>query len=175
MKREPYARPLAEGAADVVARLRRAMRQAARVRRPANPLSVAQLELLSVVEEHAGARPGDLAVLLRLAPNSVSTLANGLVTLGMLVRSPGATDRRTVQYRLTDQGRQLVHQWRVTNSHLLQEAIAAMPAQERQDLATALPALNSLVEAINIQATRRRRAQENLMAGFMPPEPKAVF
>ena len=75
---------LPEAVADLVASLRRAMRKAARARIPAMPLSVAQLELLSLVQEHPGARPGDLAGLLRLAPNSVSTLANAMVSAGML-------------------------------------------------------------------------------------------
>jgi DNA-binding MarR family transcriptional regulator len=71
---DPAPLSAAVAVADMVARLRRAMRIAARVRQPGTSLSVAQLELLSIVEEHPGARPGDLAGLLHLAPNSVSTL-----------------------------------------------------------------------------------------------------
>src|SRR5674476_924575 len=77
---------LPEAVADLVARLRRAMRKAARVRAPAMPLSVARLELLSLLQEHPGARLGDLAGLLHLAANSVSTLANAMVSAGMLDR-----------------------------------------------------------------------------------------
>jgi MFS family permease len=50
--------------ADVVSRLRRAMRRAARAADPVTALSVAQLELLSCLAEHPGARPGQLAGLL---------------------------------------------------------------------------------------------------------------
>jgi DNA-binding MarR family transcriptional regulator len=135
--------------ADLVARLRRAMRKAARVAQPAMPLSVAQLELLSLVQEHPGARPADLAVLLRLAANSVSTLANAMVGAGMLNRSPGATDRRTVEYALTPRGAQLVGQWRTTNTGLLRNAIAALDAQDRRVLTEALPVLERLVAVID--------------------------
>src|SRR5665811_1252293 len=126
MNRVPPEAVLPQAVADLVARLRRAMRKASRVRAPAMPLSVAQLELLSLVQEHPGARSGDLAGLLHLAPNSVSTLANAMTGAGMLDRSPGATDKRTVAFTLTPQGAHLVRQWRSTNAALLQSAIAAL-------------------------------------------------
>jgi hypothetical protein len=61
------ARP--DGLAEGIARLRRALRRGARVADPANPLAVAQLELLSALTEHPGARPGQLARLLHMRPN----------------------------------------------------------------------------------------------------------
>src|ERR1035437_7257916 len=123
---------LPEAVADLVARLRRAMRKAARVRAPAMSLSVARLELLSLLQEHPGARPGDLAGLLHLAANSVSTLANAMTSAGMLDRSPGASDKRTVAFTLTPHGAHLVQQWRSTNAALLQSAIAALNNQDRR-------------------------------------------
>jgi DNA-binding MarR family transcriptional regulator len=154
MKRVPTESMLPGAVADLVAKLRRAMRKAARVRAPTMPLSVAQLELLSLVEEHPGARPGDLAGLLRLAANSVSTLANAMVNAGMLDRSPGATDKRTVEFALTPQGTRLVGQWRTTNTGLLRNAIAALDAQDQQILTEALPVLERLVAVIDEQADR---------------------
>ncbi|WP_230207643.1 MarR family winged helix-turn-helix transcriptional regulator [Microlunatus sp. Gsoil 973] len=90
--------------ADTVARLRRVMRRAARSADPGNALSVAQLELLSAVSENPGARPSQIARHLHLAPNSVTTLVNGLTTLGLITRSSNPDDRRTVQLTLTDTG-----------------------------------------------------------------------
>ena len=144
--------PLPGAVADTVAKLRRAMRKAARARRPGMPLSVAQLELLSVVEEHPGARPGDLAGLLRLAPNSVSTLANALVGAGMLARSPGSSDKRTVEYTLTPGGLHEVTQWRATNSALLQNAIEALSSRDLRLLSAALPVLDRLIAVIDAQS-----------------------
>jgi len=152
MTRVPAEAVLPEAVADLVARLRRAMRKAARARTPAMPLSVAQLELLSLVQEHPGARSGDLAGLLHLAANSVSTLANAMTSAGMLDRAPGATDKRTVAFTLTPQGARLVRQWRSTNAALLQSAIAALSSQDRQVLTDALPALERLVAVIDEQA-----------------------
>ena len=152
MSRVPAESALSEAVADLVARLRRAMRKAARARAPAMPLSVAQLELLSLVQEHPGARPGDLAGLLHLAPNSVSTLANAMSSAGMLDRSPGATDKRTAEFTLTPPGVHLVLQWRTTNAALLQSAIAVLNSQDRQILTEALPVLERLVAVIDEQA-----------------------
>jgi DNA-binding MarR family transcriptional regulator len=151
MKKVPAEAVLPEAVADLVARLRRAMRKAARVRTPAMPLSVAQLELLSLAQEHPGARSGDLAGLLHLAPNSVSTLANAMTIAGMLDRSPGATDKRTVAFTVTPEGARLVGQWRSTNTALLQSAIAALNTQDLQALTEALPVLERLVVVIDEQ------------------------
>ena len=152
MNAAPIQPTLPGAVADLVAALRRAMRKAARVRQPAMPLSVAQLELLSLVEEHPGARPGDLAGLLRLAANSVSTLANAMVGAGMLERCPGAADKRTVEFTLTPAGARLVGQWRSTNAGLLFSAIAELGARDRQVLTQALPVLERLVAIIDEQA-----------------------
>jgi len=160
MNTVPTESVLPEAVADLVASLRRAMRKAARARIPAMPLSVAQLELLSLVQEHPGARPGDLAGLLRLAANSVSTLANAMVSAGMLDRTPGSTDKRTAEFSLTPQGAQLVGQWRTTNSGLLLSAIAALDAQDKRVLAEALPVLERLVAVIDEQAQTPARAHE---------------
>jgi DNA-binding MarR family transcriptional regulator len=154
MNRVPTELMLPGAVADLVARLRRAMRKAARVAQPAMPLSVAQLELLSLVQEHPGARPSDLAGLLRLAANSVSTLANAMAGAGMLDRSPGATDKRTVEFALTPRGARLVGQWRTTNTDLLRNAIAALDTQDQQVLTKALPVLERLVAVIDEQADR---------------------
>lgn len=152
MKRVSGEAMLSEAVAGLVARLRRAMRKAARARTPTMPLSVAQLELLGVVQEHPGARSGDLAGLLHLAPNSVSTLANAMVSAAMLDRCPGATDKRTMAFTLTPEGAHLVRQWRTTNTALLQYSIATLNTQDRQILTEALPVLERLVDAIDEQA-----------------------
>ncbi len=68
--------------ADIVSRLRRAIRRAARAADPALGLSVAQLELLSCMAENPGVRPSQLARMLRLAPSSVATLLSGLQSAG---------------------------------------------------------------------------------------------
>ena len=137
--------------ADIVARLRRAMRRSARVRSPGSVLSVAQLELLSTIEENPGARPGELARLLRLAPNSVSTLANALASSGMLHRDADPSDARAALFELTDDALMQVHTWRDTNAAALAAALQALAVDDQLVITAALPALARLVAMLDGQ------------------------
>ncbi len=138
-----------EDLADVVARLRRAMRRAARAHDPDNPLSVAQLELLSCVAENPGARPSEVAQFLRLAPNSVATLVRGALQRRLLTRSSGRADRRTVALTVTADGAAAVARWQATNAAILRGALAGMADERRDQLSAALPALRELVEGVH--------------------------
>ena len=135
--------------ADMVNRLRRAMRRAARAADPGSSLSVAQLELMSYLAEHPGARPGELARLLRLAPNSVTTLLNGLQARELVARAAGESDRRTVTLDLTPAGAQAVQRWQAKNRTILRGALSVLQPASREALRTALPALDELVHAID--------------------------
>ncbi|WP_405136361.1 MFS transporter [Nocardia sp. NBC_01388] len=142
------ARPDETALAEVIACLRRAMRRAARAADPANALSVAQLELLSCVSEHPGIRPGQLARLLRLAPNSVTTLVNGLAAQHMITRAPG-DDRRAVTLTLTGSGQEAVGSWQATNTDILRAALADLHPGWQHLLSAAMPALDELTRAID--------------------------
>ncbi len=135
--------------ADVIASLRRAMRRAARASDPGS-LSVAQLELLSCVAEHPDSRPGQVARLLNLAPNSVATLVTGLTERDMITRSGGG-DRRTVSLSLTQAGAAAVREWQVTNAAILRAALVSLHPAWQQLLTAALPALRELIRAIEAQ------------------------
>ncbi|MFD9959822.1 MarR family winged helix-turn-helix transcriptional regulator [Amycolatopsis sp. NPDC058986] len=137
--------------ADAVARLRRAMRRAARAKDPGNTLSVAQLELLSSLAENPGARPSQVARSLHLAPNSVTTLVNGLEKRGMITRA-GGDDRRTVSLRLTQEGTKAVRAWQATNDAILSAAVERLHPGWQHLLTAALPALDELVHAIDTVA-----------------------
>lgn len=151
--------------ADVVARLRRAMRRAARAADPQTGLSVAQLELLSCLAENPGARPGELATLLRLAPSSEATLASGLRRAGLVTRTGREDDKRSASLWLTAAGEAAVTRWQEINEHLLRSAVTALPSASRRDLAAALPALRELAQAIDELADPSLPALEETAAG----------
>jgi DNA-binding MarR family transcriptional regulator len=141
--------------ADIVSRLRRAMRRAARAADPALGLSVAQLELLSCITEHPGIRPGQLARMLRLAPSSVATLLGGLQSAGYVTRTPGADsdgDRRTVSLDLSEAGTQAVSRWHQVNEDIIRAALAELPHRDQAALRDAAPALRDLTASIDAQA-----------------------
>ncbi|HEY3981647.1 MAG TPA: MarR family winged helix-turn-helix transcriptional regulator [Streptosporangiaceae bacterium] len=139
----------ADGLAGGIARLRRALRRGARLAGPANPLAVAQLELLSALAEHAGARPGQLAGLLHMRANTVTTIVSALTARGMISRAIPQGDRRAVELTITDAGQQAVHAWQATNAAVLNLALSTLPAPQRRALTAAVPALDALAEAID--------------------------
>jgi DNA-binding MarR family transcriptional regulator len=143
--------------ADVVSRLRRAMRRAARAADPASTLSVAQLELLSCVAERPGIRPGQLAEQLRLAPSSVATLVNALRAADLITRIAGADDRRTASLRLTPAGDSAVTSWKSLNEQLLRAALGSLPGDSDHALRTALPALRQLAGAVDALADESKQ------------------
>jgi len=138
--------------ADTVARLRRAMRRAARAADPANPLSVAQLEVLACVADQPGIRPGRLARQLMLAPNSVTTLVNALHGRGLVERTNAVGDARAIALSLTPAGRQAVEGWKTTNTAILQEALGRLDERHQSVLAEALPGMRRLAEAVDALA-----------------------
>jgi DNA-binding MarR family transcriptional regulator len=148
--------PLGLEIADVVSRLRRAMRRAARSAgrdgKLPGGLSVAQLELLSCLADSPGARPGQLARLLRLAPSSVATLVQGLRRAGLVTRTGGQRDRRTASLMLTPDGTAVVGYWQQVNEQILQAAITSLGPASRDALDAALPGLRELTGAVDALA-----------------------
>ena len=128
------------------------MRRAARSADPGANLSVAQLELLSCLAENPGARPGQLARLLRIAPSSEATLASGLRRAGLITRSGGEQDRRTASLSLTAAGQAAVTRWQEVNERLLRAAITELAPASRDVVESALPALRDLAGLIDALA-----------------------
>jgi DNA-binding MarR family transcriptional regulator len=156
----PDAAPRPEGLAEGIARLRRALRRGARVADPDNSLAVAQLELLAALTEHPGSRPGQLARLLHMRPNTVTTIVNSLSAKGMVSRVTAESDRRAFELTATDIGRQAVLQWQATNAAVLHLALSTLPARQRRALTSAVPALDALARAIERLADTPASAEE---------------
>ena len=152
--------PQADGLADGIARLRRALRRGARVADPGNTLAVAQLELLAALTEHPGARPGQLARRLNMRANTVTTIVNALSARGLLDRVTADDDRRAVKLTVTEAGQQAVLSWQATNAAVLHLALSTLPARQRRALAAAVPALDALARAIDQLADRPAAAQD---------------
>jgi DNA-binding MarR family transcriptional regulator len=110
---------------------------------------VAQLELLTALAEHPGARPGQLARLLNMRPNTVTTIVNALSARGMLERVTASGDRRAVELTATEAGREAVLAWQATNAAVLHLALSTLPAKQRRALTGAAPALDALAAAID--------------------------
>lgn len=149
---EQYHTSAGQELADIVSRLRRAVRRAARAADPALTLSVAQLELLSCLAEDPGIRPSQLARQLRIAPSSVATLLNSLRSAGYVTRTGGTDDRRTATLQLSAEGAAQVIRWQHTNERIIGTALRSLPQRSQTALQQAAAALRELTTSIDSQA-----------------------
>lgn len=131
--------------ADVVARLRRALRRGVRVEVPFEAVSVAQVELMQLLADAPGLRAREISDRLLLAPTTVSTLIGQLLATDLIDRRPDPADRRAWRLHLTADGRKQLRSWQLANSRVIETALAKLDAADRRAVAAALPALARLV------------------------------
>lgn len=132
-----------------IAALRRLVRRRLRSAVPGPSLRGAHLELLEVIEKQPGIGIASAGRALHLAPNSVSTLVNQLIDLGMLVREPDPGDRRAARLWLTEAATQRMAAGRQARMELMARVVADVSDTEREALAQALPALRALLAALD--------------------------
>lgn len=140
-----------EDLSESIARLRRALRRAARFSDPKNPLSVAQLELLSTLIEHPGIRPGQLAQLMHMQPNTATTIIKALREKHMVESSTVSTDRRAVELEVTEAAKKAVDKWQAINAAIFDVALPTLSASQRRTLIAAIPSLHAIAAAIDKQ------------------------
>ena len=132
----------------VVGQLRRSVRRRVRQDWPHAPLPETHLELLRLVSERPGLRVQEAAGALRLAPNTVSTLVNKLVSAGLLERRRDRRDGRAARLHLTRAAVQRIAAWRDRRQALVAQAMGTLAAADREAIAGALPALRRLADAL---------------------------
>lgn len=106
------------------------------------------LELLNLVRRRPGIRVGEAAQALRLASNTVSTLAGQLADAGLLERRHDDTDHRAVRFYLTAAADTELSEWRDQRLDLLAQALGRLEADDRARISAALPALGHLVTLV---------------------------
>ncbi|ETA01365.1 transcriptional regulator, MarR family [Frankia casuarinae] len=134
---------------EVVTRLRRVLRTSIRSDYPWEALPMAQVELLQCLQERDGARVGELAGLLHLAPNTVSTLVQQMSDADLLRRVTDPADRRAARVSLTETGTRHLQGWREAHERRLGDALGRLAAADQAVIVEALPALSRLVEQLD--------------------------
>jgi DNA-binding MarR family transcriptional regulator len=134
--------------AEVITRLRRALRSSVRSEFAWERLPMAQVELLQRLSDEPGLRVKDLADRHRLATNTVSNLVQQLVQAELVERRPDPRDRRAVVLLLTQRGEQLLRDWLDANSRRLHAALADLPSRDRAAILAVVPSLTRLVERL---------------------------
>ncbi|GAA1753702.1 MarR family winged helix-turn-helix transcriptional regulator [Luedemannella helvata] len=128
--------------------LRRVLRRRVRATLDGPALPGGQVELLRLVETEPGIGVSAAARTLTLAGNSVSTLVNQLTEAGYLRRETDPADRRGAQLFLTEAAAQRLDTWRANRAAIVGAALTELSPAERTAIATALPALARLTEAL---------------------------
>jgi DNA-binding MarR family transcriptional regulator len=135
----------------VITRLRRALRRTIRSDYPWEALPMAQVEVMLCLRDHEHLRVGEIAGLLRLAPNTTSGLVQQLVVAKLAERSPDPADRRVAAVSLTDAGRELLADWTKAYESRIDRALRNMPEEQRAAVSAALPALARLAEELGAE------------------------
>jgi DNA-binding MarR family transcriptional regulator len=134
---------------EVIGPLRRTLRKRAREDWPLEPLATAQVELLRAVHAHAGISVGEAAAELRIAPNTASTLAQQLVTAGLISREPDPRDGRAVRLVTTPGAERRMAAWNDRRQQVLEAALRRLDPDELAALTAALPSLRSLLGGLS--------------------------
>jgi len=129
--------------------LRRSVLRATRSAEGLPDLPEAQIELLRALLAAGPLSPGEAARRLGVANSTVSNLVKAMVNAGLVRREQPPGDFRGVLLAPTDQALDLLDRYDRTSASALAEAIARLPPDERDALATALPALAHLTEELD--------------------------
>ena len=93
-------------------------------------------------------RLSELAASEGLNPTMVSRIVSHLEAADLVTRSSDATDARIVHLATTEKGRALRQEIRNERTDALLFALEQLPKEQRSELITALPALESLVATL---------------------------
>ena len=128
-----------------VSRLARRMR-AQRLASGLEPgLSDTQLAALAALVAHDVMTPGELAEHEKVQPPSMTRVIAVLEERGLVLRAPHASDRRQVVLRPTDEGLEVVRQYRRLREAWLAQRLRELTPAERALLRQAAPDRKSVV------------------------------
>ena len=137
----------------VVNDLRRVLRRMIVRTLPFSPLSPSQAELRHFVDGQPGIGVREAAEVLRLAPNTISTLVGGLTEAGLLARERDPADARAVRLRVTGKARQRITAWNDSSARVLDAALGDLDADDRRRILDALPAFERLMMRLEQSGT----------------------
>jgi len=108
------------------ARVERAMRD--------QPISSSQLFALVLLDERGEATAAELARLMHLTPQSLTTLLRPLRDHGLIEREPDEAHRKRLTMRLTDKGHAVIGQARALTPMIEEAMLADLSPDERGTL-----------------------------------------
>jgi DNA-binding MarR family transcriptional regulator len=139
---EPPLGELAGGLRTVINRLAYTLRTPV----AADGITPTRLAGMMTLMKHGPLRPGDLAARLSISAASASRLIDILVEGEWVEREPDPDDRRACLVSLSAHGVETLERLRREGTGELAAGIEALPADQREALAAALPALIALAD-----------------------------
>jgi DNA-binding MarR family transcriptional regulator len=110
-------------------------------------LSPNQLSVLGLLYRHGPSTPGEVAAAERQRPQSLTRVFAELEAEGLIVREPGATDRRRSVLSLTEDGRRALEHDMAERDAWLAVALETLSETERGVLALAAGVMERLANA----------------------------
>lgn len=107
-----------------------------------------ELSVLGTVAREKSLGMGELAEIEGLNPTMLSRIVGKLETRGLLRRAQGADDRRAVVVEVTADGSRLHTRLRKQRTRLLGERLESLPRDQFRALLAAVPALETLADAM---------------------------
>jgi DNA-binding MarR family transcriptional regulator len=115
-----------------------------------------QLLVLVQLVEAGPLRVGELAARVPCSQPTVTTVANGLETDGLVQRVRDATDGRAIRLRITEAGRAAVLDVVKGHADLLKQRLATLTAADRDLLLAAIPVLRQMTQLPAAEASLER-------------------
>lgn len=109
-------------------------------------LTLAQADVLALIDDLGQARVTELAERRHCSQPAASQLVERLVGDGLVVRRVDDGDRRAAHVELTAEGRRLLSTARAHSAALIAERIMTLTPAERTVLAQALPVLDRILD-----------------------------
>jgi DNA-binding MarR family transcriptional regulator len=129
--------------ADLVMRVARALRRRGAEATAPWGLAPHHARALRVLSHNGHARPGELAVRLRITPRSVTDVVDSLEERGLVIRRPDPADRRATALSLTMEGERLVEEIDAATRDDARAYFGLLDEGDRQALRRILAALDA--------------------------------
>jgi DNA-binding MarR family transcriptional regulator len=112
-------------------------------------------------EGHTGLRLTDLGERLLVRPPSMTGVVDRLQRMGLVVRTPSATDLRTKYVSLTEAGRQIVNSAREGHIARIQNVMGVLGEQEQAELKARLDRVADHIDVLIAGGAAPKEKQES--------------
>lgn len=128
--------------------LRRAALRTTRSEAGLPDMPEAHVEILRALADRSPQSPGELAGTLRLARSTVSNLIKAMLAAGLVTREADAADSRSTAIHPSQKALADLRRYDETGTQVLENALTDFSADERAELARAVPILERLADVL---------------------------